>query len=187
MTRPFLPTVKAYTGIGSRETPSAILQVMETIGHELAAQGWTLRSGCAPGADSAFERGAFDAQLLHPHAARPELYLPWPGFENRRRALVRLERPDPGCYPVAATFHPAWERLSDGAKALHARNVHQVFGPDPTHRPFIPSRFVICWTPEGKGGGGTGQALRIAKHYNIPIFDLAREADYDRVTGGLFA
>lgn len=32
---------------------------------------------------------------------------------------------------------------------------------------------VICWTKEGKRGGGTGQALRIAQHFYIPIFDLA--------------
>ena len=34
-----------------------------------------------------------------------------------------------------------------------------------------PSDFVICWTKGGKGQGGTGQALRLARDYNIPIFD----------------
>lgn len=30
----------------------------------------------------------------------------------------------------------------------------------------------MCWTPEGKITGGTGQALRIAKHYEIPILNF---------------
>ena len=34
-----------------------------------------------------------------------------------------------------------------------------------------PSSFVLCWTPNGKEIGGTSQALRIAKHYNIPIIN----------------
>lgn len=52
---------------------------------------------------------------------------------------------------------------------LHARNCYQVLGADLR----TPTQFVICWTPRGSGEGGTGQALRIAKAYNIPIFDLA--------------
>ena len=35
------------------------------------------------------------------------------------------------------------------------------------------SKFVICWTKNGKGTGGTGQAIRIAKGFGIPVFDLA--------------
>lgn len=57
--------------------------------------------------------------------------------------------------------------LKDGAKKLQARNSHQVLGLDLN----TPSDFIICWTKGGKGIGGTGQALRIAKAYNIPIFD----------------
>ncbi len=49
-----------------------------------------------------------------------------------------------------------------------ARNCHQVLGCDLR----TPSDFIICWTKNGKGLGGTGQALRIAKEYNIPIFDI---------------
>ena len=51
--------MKWYTGVGSRETPSDILEVMESVGYALASQGWTLRSGGAVGADQAFERGMF--------------------------------------------------------------------------------------------------------------------------------
>ena len=34
-----------------------------------------------------------------------------------------------------------------------------------------PVNVVICWTEGGRGEGGTGQALRLAKMLNIPIID----------------
>lgn len=35
-----------------------------------------------------------------------------------------------------------------------------------------PVDFVVCWTKEAKGGGGTGQALRIARDRGIAVYDL---------------
>lgn len=40
-----------------------------------------------------------------------------------------------------------------------------------------PSDMVICWTKDGGASGGTGQALRIAKDYNIPIYNLYNTKD----------
>lgn len=144
-----------YTGIGSRETPFEILTLMTRIAQRLAARGWTLRSGGADGADSAFERGAGDKQI----------YLPWPRFNGNSS---RFTSPTPAALEMAADFHPAWDRCSQGARKLHARNCHQVLGIDLA----TPSTLVICWTRGGSGAGGTGQALRIARAHDIPIFDL---------------
>lgn len=66
-------------------------------------------------------------------------------------------------------FHPAWDRCKPAAKFLHMRNVPQVVGINLD----TASDMIICWTPQGKRTGGTGQALRIAEYLNIPIFDLA--------------
>lgn len=161
-----------YAGIGSRETPSGVIEMMRALGYNLAARGWCLRSGCAEGADSAFEDGAFDAYFADGNRPRPELYLPWARFEGRRSILVKRNEPQAEAFAVAEHFHPAWGRLTAGARCLHARNVHQVLGYDVT----VPllSSFVVCWTPGGAGGGGTGQALRIAAHYNVVVYDLAR-------------
>jgi hypothetical protein len=52
-----------------------------------------------------------------------------------------------------------------------ARNAMQVLGPDLK----TPSKFVICWTLEGKEIGGTSQAIRIAKDFSIPIYNLGKE------------
>jgi hypothetical protein len=84
---------------------------------------------------------------------------------------------------MAAAHHPAWERLSPGPRALHARNCHQILGRDLND----PVSFVVCWTPDGAttnpgpSTGGTGQALRIAAAHGISVFNLARPEDLERI------
>jgi hypothetical protein len=46
--------------------------------------------------------------------------------------------------------------------------MHQILGEDLK----TPCNLVVCYTAGGKGGGGTGQALRAAKDHNVPILDL---------------
>jgi hypothetical protein len=57
-----------------------------------------------------------------------------------------------------------------------ARNYRQIRGLDAPD-----SKFVICWTPNGELKGGTAQAIKIAKNYGIPVFNLAIEKDYRRI------
>lgn len=172
----------AYAGIGSRETPPVVLELMARVASRLATQGWALRTGMAGGADQAFYRGASTHGAL-------ELYLPWPAFESDARTAGGAEQfvlgqPTPAACELAAQFHPAWSRLRLGARRLHARNCHQVLGPDLAS----PARFVLCWTPDGsldgrgRRVGGTGQALRIAHHHGIPVFNLARPEHAERVS-----
>ena len=155
-----------YAGIGSRETPGEVLDLMHALAVYLRADGWVLRSGGAEGADVAFEQGASQAKRI---------YLPWPEFNG---SCSDLERPEAWTFEVAAKHHPAWERLSQGGQKLQARNVHQVLGhrghhPNvPRHSEPDPSRFVICWTKDGKASGGTGQAIRIAEAYGIEVRNL---------------
>ena len=144
--------VKFYTGIGSRETPEEMQAPMFNIARRLSEKGYTLRSGGADGADSFFEMGA----------KKKEIYLPWKNFNNNPSPLFELSDE---AFEIAEQFHPAWEKLSKGARNLHARNTYQVLGKD-LH---TPSDFIICWS---KGTGGTEQSLRIARHYNIPIYNL---------------
>lgn len=164
-----MPLNKIYTGIGSRKTPPEILELMVKIGTTLAKNDWTLRSGHADGADEAFERGARAVQ------GKTEIYLPWEGFNQTSSFNPSFIVPSTKCpqyneaLKIAAQFHPAWNQCSHGAKSLHTRNVYQVVGLDLN----TPTDLVICWTKDGKRGGGTGQALRIAEYLKIPIFDLA--------------
>lgn len=150
-----------YAGIGSRETPDNVLAYFTHLANYLGRNGWTLRSGGAPGADTAFEQGAI----------AKEIFIPWNGFQQRSTrepGVLCIEHPL--AREMAEKAHPNWAACSQGARTLHTRNVYQVLGATLG----IPSRFVVCWTKGGTGAGGTGQALRIARAHNIPIFDFGR-------------
>jgi hypothetical protein len=155
----------AYAGVGSRATPANVLLDMHALASVLGKAGWTLRTGNADGADTAFFDGA---EHVRGHT---ELYLPWPGFGPAHRQVPQLylqSRPDKPAYDLARAHHPAWVALNGAARALHARNVHQVLGRNLK----APAAFVVCWTLGAKGGGGTGQAIRLAHAYNVPVYDL---------------
>lgn len=184
-----------YAGIGARETPFDVLLLMVSIGEALARRGWTLRSGCAEGADSAFEVGAARGE------GAVELYLPWPDFHLRRLAWaesmgwakhlqtelvapqIALERATEKATQIAAQLHPGWTTMKPTHRPLHARNSHQVLGADCAS----PARFVLCWTPDGAvekttaATGGTGQAIRCAARYGCPVFNLRRDDHRARV------
>jgi len=104
--------------------------------------------------------------------------LPWRGFEGSASTLIVKDK---RAFEIAEKYHPYWHNLSDGAKKLQARNSHQVLGADLN----TPSDFIICWTKNGKGSGGTGQALRIAKAYDIPVFDAGKYDDFMECVTGL--
>lgn len=156
-----------YAGIGSRKTPANILALMTRLAGALMADGWILRSGGAPGADEAFRAGCTNP-LLH------EIYLPGESFNGHTSDLTGFYA-GPECrgWPEAQESvdkcHPNPAALNDFARALMARNALQVLGRDCRQ----PVGMVVCWTLGGQVAGGTGQALRIAADYNIPVRNLA--------------
>ena len=171
--RPF-----TYAGIGSRETPAKVLEQMKAVAGFLAMCGYTMRSGGAEGADTAFEIGHVD-QLKE--WERMEIFLPWSGFNNKRpNHKTHICIPDTSevykqAEQIAEQFHPAWHRLTRGGKALQTRNVFQIMGPDLKS----PSHFVVCWTKDGQATGGTGQAIRIAQAIGIPVYNLFNSEDVE--------
>src|SRR5665213_1899699 len=122
----------AYAGIGSRETPPGVLDLMGRVASQLSIQGWVLRTGMAGGADQAFYRGAHAGGAL-------ELYLPWPSFEADARSPAGaaqqyvLGQPSPAAYEMAARFHPAWSRPACRGDRLGASD-----RPSPRHRGLQP-------------------------------------------------
>ena len=154
---------KYYTGIGSTKTPEKYLKIFEILATKLSNEGFVLRSGGAPGADSSFELGS--------SLSMREIYLPWSGFQgkyidNKQYFLGVSDK----SLKLAEKYHPAWNNCSPGAKKLHARNCHQILGKNLDSL----SSLVICWTKGGKFVGGTSQALRIAKDFGIPIINFGK-------------
>jgi len=147
---------KYYTGVGSRKTPKEILDLMYKIAAKAALCGYTLRSGGAEGADKAFEQGCDSVK----------------GSKNIYYAKDATDI----AISIAARYHPAWNNCSLFAKRLHGRNSFQILGDTLD----TPSYNLVCWTPDGCINhdnrnittGGTGTAISIAYHYNVPIYNL---------------
>lgn len=148
---------KIYAGIGSRETPIEVRKTMTEIASNLSRHGFLLRSGGAEGADDAFESGA----------TLKNIFLPWDSFNGRKADGKEYIIPKTD-FSFVEKFHPAPHALKRGAKLLMSRNTNQILGEHFDD----PVDFVLCWTSDGKASGGTGQALRIAKSLNIPIFNF---------------
>jgi len=148
-------TIRYYTGVGSRNTPPNILELMFEIAAKLNSIGYYLRSGGAAGADTAFANGA--GPLRHIFLAE--------------HSTLEAEA-------IAKAYHPAWERCSGYVKRLHGRNAFQVLGITLNQ----PSDCLVCWTPDGCIShaertiktGGTGTAISIADAYNVSVFNLQR-------------
>lgn len=138
-----------YAGIGSRQTPPDVLRLMHDIAGALAELGWHLHSGHAEGADRAFEDGCDAA--------------------GGTKSIWTARDADWDCIFLSSHFHPAWDRCGSYARALHGRNAYIALGQDL----LTPVDMVVCWTPGAAVTGGTGQALRIAQHYSIPVRNLA--------------
>lgn len=163
--------LKYYTGIGSRQTPKEVCQKMKCIAKTMEREDFTLRSGGADGADSAFEAGA---------GSKKQIFLPSDPYkgryaDQRRQINCEILYNWEDAMDIAKFFHPNWNSLGYFVKKLMARNTYQILGLDLES----PSDVVYCWTADGSVGynttrktGGTGQALRIAYEWGIDIINL---------------
>lgn len=171
-----------FTGVGSRETPDEILELMRKVSRKLCSSEYIFRSGGADGADIAFERGCDDVN------GSKEIYISWDNpksnhgriywHNNRDVFKLDLSPKKDDAMILASEIHPAWDRCSDAAKKLHARNMFQVLG----YRLDKPSSFLICYaTPQGDSiKGGTRTAFECAKRHNIPVFNMYHDEVVDR-------
>lgn len=167
-----------YAGIGSRKTPEEVLYWMEEISDYMSKFDWTLRSGGAVGADSAFEK----------MATKKEIFIPWNNFNGHKDGILMKE--DARATAIAqkvwdnryrnANVSVPWNSLREPTKLLMTRNCYQILGRTLSN----PSKLVICWTPDGEASGDTGQALWLAKmvnestkvNYRIKVLNLKKQA-----------
>ena len=182
-----LPRIKKkyYAGIGSRHTPEDILALMRRAAYHLAQDGWVCRSGGAVGADTAFELGVRDGTIGAIRIYKKDLTCVEWVYQNgwsRITNHIPLKTWE-SAKKIAEKFHPAWSNLRDYVKPLMIRNTFQVLGEVKE----IHSSFVLCWTPDGaveqttSATGGTGQAIRIANAFGVPVINLCREEHRERL------
>ena len=157
--------VLTYAGIGARATPNNILISMSAIAKRLEHQLFIVYSGgAAEGADAAFIATIYFYKVFMPS-----------NYFNYKKAngtdfidCSKLPNWDEAMQTVYK-YHPNPAALTPFSKKLMARNAYCVLGEDLKS----PVDFILCWTPNAAVVGGTGQGMRIGKHYNIPIFNLA--------------
>ncbi len=181
-----------YTLIGSRNTPQDVLNLMTKFAYKAASKGYTTRSGAADGADTCAEEGALNFikdNNLSPEKADSlmEIYLPWKDFNGRKSSNYGYKTlPILPCkneaFAIAERIHPAWERCSNGARSLHARNTMQCLGENLDK----PSRFILCYGESEKKGsvipkGGTRSCCKLGEEYLVEIFNLYLEEHLKRV------
>ncbi len=179
----------SFAGIGARLAHPKITKVQAKFGFVMCLKGVINKSGRAYGSDYAFEVGTklgwkFLSSIYEwpdiPTSACQHIMLPWNGFNGAQH------KPDAGyfcnlteeCFEMARLFHQGWDSISPGDKKLMARNVQEILGQDLRD----PVRFLIAYTDGGQVVGGTGLALKIAKHYGINIHNLGEEGVFERVT-----
>lgn len=159
---------KPYTGIGGRNTPDKVCEKFIQIGYDLAALGYTLRSGGADGADKSFEEGFKKSAK---EESLREIYLPWKGFNgNRSEHYIDnfIEKP---VEDIAIDIYGdvRWSIVSKSVRYLHARNVFQILGGDLQAK----SLFVVCWTDRASNDtGGTQFGIHLAKKLDIPTYNF---------------
>lgn len=157
-----------YAGIGSRVLDDNMKPIIVALAEQLATECWILRSGAAHGCDELFEQGCDKVSTK-----QKQIFLPWKQFNQHDSEWYD---PPEKAFDVAKQYHPAWKNLKEVSKKFMARNTQQVLGPKLDE----PCSFVVCWTLDGcehgddttEHTGGTGQAIRVASSYNIPIFNL---------------
>lgn len=159
----------SYAGIGWRQTPMNICDLMTKIATRLAYRGCVLRSGRALRADQAFEAGA----AMSNNDRLKQIFLPYRGYNGSTSELCP---PTPAAFRFAETYHPRWQSFTQQGRALHARNSHIILGKELNDH----VAFVICYTQTGVASGGTGQAMRMADTFGIPIFNLQHYALADQ-------
>lgn len=167
-----------YTGVGARETPPDVLKIITDLASELSNK-YTLRSGGADGADTAFYIGSGKKNC--------DIYLPWPGFNGAPRETdfcfidhypdVLIDKAT-GILTELITYFP---NMKQAVQKLFIRNVFQVLGNDLNS----PSKFLICWTENGELKGGTRIAILLANKFNVPVFNLANPSALKELRGFL--
>lgn len=178
-----------YTGIGSRELPQRILDIMASLGKKLAGRGYKLRTGDAPGADRAFAIGAEAGRGDKSIQEVLDLFAPLgnarilpPNIRASRKIPPKEGAVFDELLKLVEEFHPLKPKGKHIARnpkfRYHFRNPLQLMGEGMDK----PSDFVLAAvnpryfkTKNTRDLGGTGQNLRIAMAKDIPHIILNPE------------
>ncbi|MGC3004898.1 hypothetical protein ACPF8X_42615, partial [Streptomyces sp. G35A] len=112
-----------------------------------------------------------------------EEYLPFKGYEGRESPQNQWS--DEASIEQACKFHPAADKMKDGAKKFLSRNLRMMQGKSLKS----PVKFLIIWSEDGASTlaektfktGAAGHFLSIAAGTKTPVFNLAKQGTYEKL------
>lgn len=150
--------------IGTRNPTEGQYAYIRMLALSLVGQGVEVATGNADGIDNAAVTGACQ---INPR--KLWVYLPWATYNSQYiedypeiHVLTYLSK---AALTSVDIFHPYAKKLTEGARKLHARNYGIIKEP-------TVDAVIAC--PSEKGGG-TAQGMRIAKAFDIPLFDITND------------
>jgi hypothetical protein len=156
------PVPARYCGFGDAAAPAHVLERMQLIAGRLRLRGWTLRTGAAPGCESAFAAGAGH----HKEVVAPELL-------DARHGPTGYRAPNKA-WELAEAAYPRWWSMSLEERATAARHVHMLLGFNLDR----PVNAIIHWSADDRGDrpgrmANSDLRVKLAAERFIPIINLA--------------
>jgi hypothetical protein len=155
--------------IGTREPDENQISLATQASELFSFQGFIIHTGAADGIDSISMANARIPAVHERESDQTlEVYLPWHGYNRNvtpahAKVIVYDRKLHVEWTESVEKYHPAFGKLTFGAKALHARN----FG-------IVKDVNLVLAFPDEKGGGGTGQGIRVAKSLGIKVLQYNR-------------
>ena len=155
-----------YAGVGHRNTPENVRNMMTSIGSQLAQMGFILRSGNAIGADQAWEeevtRKMKEIFIINRKHSCPFGIIP--KFTQEQWDFVVRH------YHGGET---AFIKQSEYVQQLFLRNLNILCGKHLDDK----VDFVAYWHEGEHCNGGTGHTVAMAKTLEIPCFNIWSQKD----------
>ena len=155
-----------YAGIGHRNTPEKVRDMMTNIGSQLAQMGFILRSGNAIGADQAWEEGV-TRKMKEIFIVSRKHSCPFgiiPKFTQEQWDFVVSH------YPGGSK---AFGKQNEYVQKLFLRNLNILCGKNLDDK----VDFVAYWHEGEHCDGGTGHTVAMAKTLEIPCLNIWRGKD----------
>ena len=172
------------TGIGTREPnrTQELTEIVKLFCGVANKNGWTLRSGAAPGMDNWFEqlwKGPKEIYIPRERYTPEGLPTRYHGYDG----AINVTDPEilRKAFNIASNIHPNWKACNPGARALHTRNVFQIMGQDLQSN----ANAIVYYAKYDRDGvsvkGGTRTAVHLGRKLNIPEYNLILPDDIDRL------
>ena len=169
-TDPYIPV--AF--MANPEAPLDIIDKFKALTKEMSSLGFTIRA--AGGNSEADDAIVKETDKL-------EVYLPWKGFNNIEESFSYFA--DESSIVQACKYHPAADRMKDGAKKFLSRNYRLLQGKNLKSA----AKFVVIWSEDGASKlsektfktGPVGHVLSIAASIKTPVFNLGKRGVFEEL------